>query len=92
MRIGADLIILRAMSDRLSTRVIVDIERGASTVSGQITVCDGRPNDFFGWLELIDGLERAARRQTPADPGLARTRGSIDMVPARFSGGDLNPQ
>lgn len=92
MRVGADLISLRPMSDRLSTRVIVDIERGASTVSGQITLCDGGPNDFFGWLELIDGLERAARRQAPADPGLARTRGSIDIAQERFGGGDHNPQ
>lgn len=57
---GADSLSLLVMSDGPRMRVIVDIERGARTVSGQITVCDGGPSDFFGWLELIDGLERAA--------------------------------
>ncbi|HEX4008360.1 MAG TPA: hypothetical protein VHX62_00040 [Solirubrobacteraceae bacterium] len=40
--------------------MIVDIERTATTISGQIAVSDGAPVDFFGWLDLIDRLERAA--------------------------------
>jgi hypothetical protein len=70
-------------------RVIVDIERSATTVTGQITAGDVTPVDFFGWLELIDRLARAAdtpQRRPPAlpDPG---ARGTLSQP---VSGGDTD--
>ena len=41
-------------------RVVLEIRRTRPTVSGQLAV-DGAPaSGFYGWLELIDELERAA--------------------------------
>jgi hypothetical protein len=57
------------MSTSRGMRVIVDIERTATTVSGQIAVSDGTPVAFFGWLDLIDRLERAAGLPGPG-PGV----------------------
>jgi hypothetical protein len=48
------------MSTSRRMRVIVDIERSATTVSGQITIGEVTPVEFFGWIELIDRLDRAA--------------------------------
>jgi hypothetical protein len=36
------------------------IERTAGTISGQLAIGAEEPVGFFGWLELIDRLERAA--------------------------------
>ena len=56
-------------------RVIVEIQRADDTVSGQLTV-DGHPTaGFFGWLELIDLLRRAADTDG-APAALAAHRGS----------------
>jgi hypothetical protein len=42
--------------------VVLDIERDEGTISGELAV-EGTPSKaFFGWLELIDWLERAAER------------------------------
>ncbi|HUA07449.1 MAG TPA: hypothetical protein VMB27_26340 [Solirubrobacteraceae bacterium] len=60
------------MSDSPRMRVIVEIERGATTVNGQITVDGTDPRDFFGWLELIDRLERAAGHRSTGDPAPPR--------------------
>lgn len=41
-------------------RVTVEIESTVETISGKVSV-DGAPaSAFYGWLELIDKLERAA--------------------------------
>ena len=53
------------MSTTRRMRVIVDIERSAATVSGQITVGEVTPVEFFGWNELIDRLDRAAGAPAP---------------------------
>lgn len=68
------------MNDRPRTRVIVDIEPGGSTVCGQITVCDSGPHEFFGWLELIDGIERATRRGGAGDPVPGEDPESLDAA------------
>jgi hypothetical protein len=44
-------------------RVVLDIERGKSTIRGRLAI-DGAPaSGFHGWLELIDELERASTHQ-----------------------------
>jgi hypothetical protein len=58
-------------------RVVVDIQRTASTVSGQISVAGAAPTEFFGWLELIDGLEGAAAQQ--GDPSYEPSDGGSDV-------------
>lgn len=58
------------MPGEQSVRVLVEIRRTGQTISGQVAVDGASPSDFFGWLELIDRLERAAKRGTAlAQPG-----------------------
>jgi hypothetical protein len=40
-------------------RVVVELERTGSTISGEVAVAGAPAAAFFGWLELIDRLERA---------------------------------
>jgi hypothetical protein len=48
------------MSTSGPVQVLVEIERSAATISGSVVV-DGAPRSpFFGWLELMDLIERAA--------------------------------
>jgi hypothetical protein len=57
-------------------RVILEIRRTQATISGQLAV-DGAPaSGFYGWLELIDELDRGSGPQqldlgcrAEADPG-----------------------
>jgi hypothetical protein len=41
-------------------QVMVEIKPTGGTVRGRISVDGAPPSGFFGWLELIDRLERAA--------------------------------
>jgi hypothetical protein len=59
MRVPTVRVTLLAMSPDSSVHVVVDLERCAETISGQITVAGAETTAFFGWLELIDRLERA---------------------------------
>ena len=43
--------------------VIVQIGHSDGTVSGQVTAPGAPAAEFFGWLELMDRLERAVDRQ-----------------------------
>jgi hypothetical protein len=40
-------------------RLRLEIERGDETISGQVSVEDGAPTEFYGWLQLIGHIERA---------------------------------
>lgn len=56
-------------------QVVVELERTGSTISGHVAVAGAPPTEFFGWLELIDRLERAAppgaqQQQTDDRPDL----------------------
>jgi hypothetical protein len=46
-------------------QVLIEISRIEDTIGGQISVEGAPATDFFGWLELIDRLERAASAATP---------------------------
>jgi hypothetical protein len=50
-------------TDRI--RVVLDIERDERTISGELAVEGTPPMTFFGWLELIDWLERASAQGSP---------------------------
>jgi hypothetical protein len=41
-------------------RVVLDIDRTERAISGHLSVDGAAAVEFFGWLELIDGIERAA--------------------------------
>jgi hypothetical protein len=56
--------------------VIVQIGHSDGTVTGQVTAPGAPEAEFFGWLELMDRLERAVDRQEALnsqsrDPGAA---------------------
>jgi len=55
-------------------QVSLEIERVAETVGGQLAIEGAAPRRFFGWLELIDRLERAATAG-PAQLSNNETRG-----------------
>jgi hypothetical protein len=48
------------MESEPPVRVLVEIHKTGKTVTGQVAVEGASASDFFGWLELIDRLERAA--------------------------------
>jgi hypothetical protein len=50
------------MSPRQPLQVVVDLEQTDETVKGRITVAGAASTEFFGWLELIDRLDRAVER------------------------------
>ena len=52
--------ILAAVDSPKRVRVVVLIERTERTVSGAVTVEGAPTSGFYGWLQLIDKLDRAA--------------------------------
>ncbi len=58
---GRSGVTLIAMSLSEPLQVVVDLEQTDETVKGQITVAGAATTAFFGWLELIDRLDRAVK-------------------------------
>ena len=58
----------RPVSTAERIRAVIEIERGERTISGQLAINDAPAKGFFGWLELIDLLERATS-PSAAPPG-----------------------
>lgn len=46
---------------------MVELETGADPIQGSIDHSDGRSQPFWGWLELIDALRRAAADELETD-------------------------
>jgi hypothetical protein len=59
---------LAVMGIESAIEVVVEIEYTSETICGQIRIADRSPTTFFGWLELIDQLERAATGRPPERP------------------------
>jgi hypothetical protein len=64
---------LDGVSDPNPVRVVLEIEHEEGTISGRVAVAGVQASAFYGWLELIDQLERAVdgsatRSQTFAPP------------------------
>jgi hypothetical protein len=56
---------LGVVSVQEPVRVVLEIRRTRRTISRELAV-DGAPaRGFYGWLELIDDLERASGPQSP---------------------------
>ena len=47
------------MTSSEPVRVVLKLVPGEETISGRIAVDDVSEGDFYGWLELIDRLQRA---------------------------------
>ena len=60
------------MSIAKTSRVTVEIETGADPIRGSIERSDGRSQPFWGWLELIEVLQRAAADEPERETRLAR--------------------
>jgi hypothetical protein len=41
---------------------VLELEHNGHTISGRIVVDDAAQSDFYGWLGLIERLERATDR------------------------------
>lgn len=54
--------------------VVLDIERTEDTISGHVAAEDAPASGFFGWLELLDRLERAAGALGPQSESGRRRR------------------
>jgi len=73
MYVEVRLSMLIGMDVKEPVQVTVSLEPAAETIQGRIAV-DGAPaTEFFGWLELIGRIERAA--------GMAH--GQAPLAPAR---------
>lgn len=48
------------MANGANPRITVELEAGADPIRGSIDHGDGHPVSFWGWLELIEELGRAA--------------------------------
>ena len=68
--------------------VIVEIEYTSETVCGQIRIADRSTTAFFGWLELIDQLERAATGRPTERPLPTRAFGRRAQQPGTKDGRD----
>jgi hypothetical protein len=51
------------MSNVETSQITVELETGADPIRGSIEYSDGRSEPFWGWLELIEALRRAAAEQ-----------------------------
>ena len=55
--------------------VELDVERTEHTIGGQLAVAGAPPQELYGWLELIDRLERAS-----TDPSYRDAQSSPDEL------------
>ena len=69
------------MSHSEPLQVVVDLEQTAETVKGQITVAGAASTAFFGWLELIDRLDRAVEHHCgPRQAGSTTGASDVDEL------------
>jgi hypothetical protein len=55
------------VTDSWAVQAMVEIEHSGNTIKGKLAIEDAPATEFYGWLELIDRLERAASTQTAPD-------------------------
>lgn len=69
------------MNPREPLQVVVGLEQTDETVKGHITVAGAPTTEFFGWLELIDRLDRAVERHCgPRKAGSTTTGGDANEL------------
>jgi hypothetical protein len=64
------------MSTAKTSHITLELETGADPIRGSIDHPDGSSQRFWGWLELIEALQRAAngKPERPSKPTPANTR------------------
>jgi hypothetical protein len=55
------------MNDAKRVHVELELERDTETIGGELSVERAAASGFYGWLELIDQLERARRGAVARD-------------------------
>ena len=55
------------MSTAGNPRITLELEAGADPIRGSIEHVDGTRQSFWGWLELIDELDRVAAGKPVAE-------------------------
>jgi hypothetical protein len=69
------------MKPRQPLQVVVGLEQTDETVKGHITVAGATTTEFFGWLELIDRLDRAVERHCgPGKAGSTTGGGNVNEL------------
>ena len=56
------------MSSASNVRITLEVEAGADPIRGSLEQSDGRSQPFWGWLELIEALQRAAAEEPERTP------------------------
>ena len=56
------------MNTHGNVQVKIEFHHAGETISGSVAVGDSPPTGFFGWLELIDLLHRAASTMLHEEP------------------------
>jgi hypothetical protein len=54
--------------DRGSVRIVLDLDLEGSPPRGRFVGEEGSARAFFGWLQLMDGLEDARRHASAREP------------------------
>jgi hypothetical protein len=72
------LTIAPVKADLQSVELIVQLDPSREPISGRVTDGRGRRQSFFGWLDLMDILDRARRNDPPASE-LRGPRGAQDQ-------------
>ena len=62
------------MSTANSLRITLELEAGADPIRGLIEHADGSRRPFWGWLELIEAMQRAAADQPERTDARAERR------------------
>src|SRR5258708_1445234 len=82
------------MPTTANARITLELETGADPIRGSIQRADGSRQHFWGWLELIDELGRAAagEPEQPSRPAQANTpeRG-LNGPPREVQGRAISP-
>jgi hypothetical protein len=63
---------LARMTETEYVRLVVDVQRAGTSISGRAMTADGVDHEFFGWTELASTID-AAMADTP--PAAGRTGG-----------------
>jgi hypothetical protein len=59
---------LAGMSEPEHVRLVVDVQRDGTSISGRATTADGIDHEFFGWTALASTID-AAMADTPRAAG-----------------------
>ena len=74
-----------------NSRITLELEAGTDPIRGHIEHPDGSCQPFWGWLELIEELRRAAAREPRRPPQRYVVTGKSPSHPAAHEGRPDDP-